>query len=55
VHNGAFYASGIFGQAIYINPREKLVIAVWGARPKPTGMEAIDDEDFFAAAVRALK
>jgi CubicO group peptidase (beta-lactamase class C family) len=55
VHNGAFYASGIFGQALYINRREKLVIAVWGARPKPTGMDVIDDEDFFAAAVRALK
>lgn len=55
MHQGAFYASGIFGQAIYINPREKLVIVVWSARPKPTGMDTINDEDFFAAVARAFK
>ena len=55
VHKDAFYASGIFGQAIYINPQEKLVIALWSARPKPTGMDTIDDEDFFGAVAKALK
>ncbi|MBS0470278.1 MAG: serine hydrolase [Proteobacteria bacterium] len=31
--NGAFEAEGIFGQSIYINPREKLVIAMNSAWP----------------------
>src|SRR5262249_16189495 len=55
VHAGAFFASGIFGQSIYISPRERVVIVVWSARPKPTGMDTVDDEDFFAAVVKALK
>jgi CubicO group peptidase (beta-lactamase class C family) len=54
VHEGAFLARGIFGQFIYINPRENVVVAVWSARPKPTGGETVSDEDFFAAVVKAL-
>jgi len=54
VHEGSFEASGIFGQSIYINPREKLVIVVWSARPKPTGSAVIEDDDFFAAVAKAL-
>jgi CubicO group peptidase (beta-lactamase class C family) len=34
---GAFRAYGIFGQSIYINPSEQVVIVVWSAQPKPTG------------------
>ena len=54
VHEGAFAAVGIFGQYLYINPREHVVIAVWSARPKPTEMTPVDDWDFFAAVVKAL-
>jgi CubicO group peptidase (beta-lactamase class C family) len=54
IHEGAFWANGIFGQSIYVNPREQLVVVVWSARPKPTGMDTISDEDFFAAVVKAL-
>ncbi|HXC44020.1 MAG TPA: serine hydrolase [Candidatus Dormibacteraeota bacterium] len=54
IHRGAFYASGIFGQSIYINPHESVVVVVWSARPKPTGSDTINDEDFFAAVVKAL-
>jgi CubicO group peptidase (beta-lactamase class C family) len=54
VHQGAFQAEGIFGQFIYINPRERVVIVVWSARPKPTGADTIDDADFFAGVVTAL-
>jgi CubicO group peptidase (beta-lactamase class C family) len=54
VHRGALLARGIFGQFIYLNPAEKIVIVVWSARPKPTGTDTISDEDFFAAVVKAL-
>ena len=54
VHQGAFYAEGIFGQFLYVNPAEKVVVVVWSARPKPTGSNAISDEDFFAEVVKVL-
>ena len=54
VHQGAFMARGIFGQSMYLNPREQVVIVVWSARPKPTGMATINDEDFFAGVITAL-
>ena len=52
---GAFEARGIFGQHIYINPHEKLVIVVLSARPKPTGATVLDDAAFFAAVARSLR
>jgi CubicO group peptidase (beta-lactamase class C family) len=55
VNAGAFQALGIYGQHIYVNPREHVVIVDWGAQPKPTDKEVIADEDFFAAATAALR
>lgn len=54
VHEGAFLARGIFGQSLYLNPREQLVIVVWSARSKPGGTTVINDEDFYAAVAKAL-
>jgi CubicO group peptidase (beta-lactamase class C family) len=54
LHEDAFLARGIFGQSLYLNPREKLVIVVWSARPKPSGPSTINDEDFYAAVADAL-
>jgi len=54
INESAFEARGIFGQHIYVNPRENVVIVVWGALPKPVGNVGIDDNDFFAAATLAL-
>ena len=54
-NDGAFQALGIYGQHIYVNPKERVVIVVWSALPKPTGKEVIADEDFFAAATSALR
>jgi CubicO group peptidase (beta-lactamase class C family) len=52
---GAFEAVGIFGQHIYVNPREQVVVVVWGALPKPTGKEIMEASDFFVAVCRALR
>ncbi|HWE53556.1 MAG TPA: serine hydrolase [Bryobacteraceae bacterium] len=54
VHQGAFRATGIFGQGIYINPREHVVIVVLSARSKPSGAAALNQEDFFAGVISAL-
>ncbi|MDB6086321.1 MAG: beta-lactamase [Gammaproteobacteria bacterium] len=57
IHAGAFEAVGIFGQYMYVNPRERLVIVVLSARPKPvdeTRDELADDAAFFAAVASAL-
>jgi CubicO group peptidase (beta-lactamase class C family) len=54
-NDGAFQALGIYGQHIYVNPRERVVIVVWGALPKPSGKETIADADFFAAATATLR
>jgi CubicO group peptidase (beta-lactamase class C family) len=55
ISEGAFSASGIFGQKIYINPKENVVIVVWGALPKPTGKATIAENGFFAATSQALR
>jgi CubicO group peptidase (beta-lactamase class C family) len=56
VHRGAFEARGIFGQHMYINPREKVVIVVLSARPKPeAALSPVDDVPFFGAVVKALQ
>jgi len=55
VNEGAFQAEGIFGQHLYINRKESVVIVVWSARPKPTGSTVIEDGAFFAAVVKALR
>jgi CubicO group peptidase (beta-lactamase class C family) len=54
-HAGAFEAIGIFGQYLYVNRREKVVIAVLSAQPKAEGMEPVASDDFFAAVVEALR
>lgn len=55
IHEDAFEAVGIFGQFIYVNPRENVVIVVWSARSKPEGSTVIADPDFFAAMTEALR
>lgn len=55
IHEDAFEAVGIFGQFIYVNPRENVVIVVWSARSKPEASTVIPDADFFAAMTHALR
>lgn len=55
IHQGAFQGIGIFGQHLYINPTEKLVIVVLSAHPKPnSSAHLLSDESFFAAVTRSL-
>jgi CubicO group peptidase (beta-lactamase class C family) len=56
IHRGAFQAIGIFGQHLYINPQQKLVIVVLSARPKPdAALSPVDDVRFFAAVAKSLQ
>ena len=55
INEGAFEARGIFGQHIYVNPTEKVVVVVWSALPKPTGKATVRDNDFFAAVSQAMR
>jgi CubicO group peptidase (beta-lactamase class C family) len=54
IHEGAFQAQGIFGQRLYINRRERLVVVVLSARSKPVSAPSLSDLDFFAAVAHAL-
>jgi CubicO group peptidase (beta-lactamase class C family) len=56
MHIGAFEAIGIFGQYMYVNPRERLVIVVLSARSKTTRAIRfdLDDDAFFSAVAKAL-
>jgi len=52
----AFSAEGIFGQFIYVNPADRVVIVVWSAWPKPTnGVTFGWDWSFFEAVVAAMR
>jgi CubicO group peptidase (beta-lactamase class C family) len=55
VNAGAFSAQGIFGQWIYINPREGVVIVQLSALTQPVGGERIPPEVCFAAYTRAVR
>lgn len=50
----SFAAVGIQGQNIYIDPAERVVIAMTAAQPKPVGKEPVDPMAFFDAIVNAI-
>jgi CubicO group peptidase (beta-lactamase class C family) len=54
IQAGSLEAQGIFGQHLYINPREQLVIVVLSARSKPEPELELDDDAFFGAVATAL-
>jgi CubicO group peptidase (beta-lactamase class C family) len=54
INKGAFEARGIFGQHLYINPAEELVIVVLAAHPKPSAPSTLDDLAFFGAVAKSL-
>jgi len=52
--DSTFMAMGIHGQYLYVNPRARVVIVAWGARPHPTEGQVVDDWAFCEAVVTAL-
>ena len=55
LHRSAFKARGIFGQYLYINPSQNLVVAAFSARPKPKATDSpIDDDDFLTGLIQYL-
>jgi CubicO group peptidase (beta-lactamase class C family) len=50
-----FMARGIFGQYIYINPKERVIIAMTSAASKPQNLQLIPPQAFFDAVSDALK
>ena len=52
--DGAYSAIGIFGQFIYVDPGRNIVIAMWGAQPKPLYRSGIDEYVFLAAIAKAV-
>ena len=56
VNNGAFSARGAFGQFIFVNPTEQVVIAIQGAWRQPQDSDAeVEIVAMIRAAVRALR
>lgn len=54
--DGAFEAQGIFGQFLYVNPKEKVVAVVWSTWPKPEmDKREMETYAFIGAAVDALR
>lgn len=56
VHDGAFTAQGIFGQFVYVNPREQVVAVVWSAWRKAWEDDSeLETYALLGAAVEALR
>ncbi|QIG91439.2 serine hydrolase domain-containing protein [Bradyrhizobium sp. 6(2017)] len=56
VNNGAFAANGAFGQFIYVNPTEQVVIALQSAWRQPRDSDAaVENIAMIRAAVSALR
>jgi len=49
LHGRSYAAIGIFGQFVFVDPERDLVVAMWGAQPKPVGKEGVDEYVFFEA------
>lgn len=56
VHDGAFTGQGIFGQFVYVNPREQVVAVIWSAWRKAwEGDAEMETYALLGAAVAALR
>jgi CubicO group peptidase (beta-lactamase class C family) len=56
VNNGAFSANGVYGQIIFVNPTEQVVVAIQSAWRQPHDSDAaVENIAMIRAAVRALR
>ncbi len=55
INESAFAAQGIFGQWLYINPRQQVVIAQWSAQTQPSGGDVVNPEACFGALAVQLQ
>ena len=49
LHGRSYAAIGIFGQFVFVDPGQDLVVAMWSAQPKPVGKEGVDEYVFLEA------
>jgi len=49
LHGNSYSAIGIFGQFVFVDPDRDLVVAMWGAHPKPVDRQGLDEYDFLEA------
>ncbi|MCI0517374.1 MAG: beta-lactamase family protein [Woeseiaceae bacterium] len=49
LHGRSYAAIGIFGQFIFVDPDNALVVAMWGAQSKSVGRAVVDEYEFFRA------
>jgi len=49
LHGNSYAAIGIFGQFVFVDPNNDLVIAMWGAQSKPVEKEGVDEYVFLQA------
>lgn len=49
LHGNSYSAIGIFGQFVFVDPDRDLVVAMWGAQPKPVDRQGLDEYDFLEA------
>jgi CubicO group peptidase (beta-lactamase class C family) len=49
LHGRSYSAIGIFGQFVFVDPDTNLVVAMWGAQPKPVDRYGVDEYEFFHA------
>lgn len=49
LHGRSYSAIGIFGQFVFVDPDKDLVVAMWGAQPKPVDRYGVDEYEFFHA------
>ena len=55
-HDGAFEGEGIFGQILYLNPAERVVVVIWSAWPEPdVGPRWAESRAFLGGVVEAAR
>ncbi len=49
LHGNSYSAIGIFGQFVFVDPDNDVVVAMWSAQSKPVGKEGVDEYAFLEA------